>query len=292
MNDEDYPALYRASDKAAEETQSSYLFWIRTYSSVMIAGAALSLYGIDSTMSAVIAAILFLGGMSISILLANQRYENRWYRTRAVAESVKTSTWRFMMKAPPYDQTTSINEAEALFIDRLREILDEHRQLGEELAGGLASEEQITNLMRESHQKPLIDRKQLYLTDRIEEQREWYSRKSSINKNDGKRWFKRMVGLQIAAVVLILFRIAYPNGYWPVEVFVVAAGGAHTWLQVKRYRELASVYGLTAHEIGLIRPKLDSITRESEFSDYVKDAENAFSREHTQWVARSDLRSP
>ena len=59
------------------------------------------------------------------------------------------------------------------------------------------------------------------------------------------------------------------------------------WLQIKRHGELAASYQLTAHEIGsLIQMRGDVDTEESP-SEYVNKAEFAFSREHTQWAARS-----
>ncbi len=64
------------------------------------------------------------------------------------------------------------------------------------------------------------------------------------------------------------------------------AGGVLTWIQVKRFQEIATAYALTAHEIGIVRGHLADSDTDEEFSEFVKDAENAFSREHTQWVVR------
>ena len=47
-------------------------------------------------------------------------------------------------------------------------------------------------------------------------------------------------------------------------------------------------YNLTAHEIGIIRANSDSVETEKDLSNFVNEAELAFSREHTQWVARRD----
>lgn len=58
------------------------------------------------------------------------------------------------------------------------------------------------------------------------------------------------------------------------------------WTQVKKFNELASSYTLTAHEIGIIQSKVHDAQDEDAFSDFVNEAEQAFSREHTQWVAR------
>ena len=53
-------------------------------------------------------------------------------------------------------------------------------------------------------------------------------------------------------------------------------------------QELAASYALAAHEIGLIRQQSLLPSTDDEFSLFVGDAENAFSREHTQWIARKD----
>ena len=122
---------------------------------------------------------------------------------------------------------------------------------------------------------------------RIKEQREWYASKSKYNRKRSRQFFFLLVGLQSFAVICVLLRIAYPDWkVWPTEVFVVAAGGVVTWIQLKRFQEISTAYALTAHEIGIIEGKVQESENDIEFSDFVRDAENAFSREHTQWVAK------
>ena len=99
-----------------------------------------------------------------------------------------------------------------------------------------------------------------------------------------------MITAQLIAIVFVLLRVGYPEwAYWPAEVFVVSAGAALTWIQVKRFSELAAAYGLTAHELGVIRNDLESVIDENGFAQFVVDSESAFSREHTQWLARKDV---
>ena len=61
-----------------------------------------------------------------------------------------------------------------------------------------------------------------------------------------------------------------------------------SWIQAKRFQELAASYALAAHEISIIRQQSSGPMDDRAFSRFVGDAENAFSREHTQWVARQD----
>ena len=77
--------------------------------------------------------------------------------------------------------------------------------------------------------------------------------------------------------------------FWPTDVFVAASASLLSWMQAKRFSELASSYALAAHEIGLIRENSLQPIDDEDFSMFVGDAENAFSREHTQWVARKDV---
>lgn len=290
MEEEQYPALYRASDKASLRAQNRYLWSVRMYSFLLIGAAGASVYGLQDTKAAIIAGLLIIGSIIITILMVLQKDEDSWYRARAVAESVKTSAWRFMMRADPFLDADDVRTVKGYFRDRLRNILNEHKDLAHELGGELASEEQITEEMCKVRSLPLLDRIDFYRKHRIDDQRRWYAKKSSYNKRRGKLWFGILLAAQVIAIILVVLRVGYPTwSYWPTEVFVVSAGAALTWIQVKRFRELAAAYGLTAHELGMIRNDLESIQNESEFAQFVVDSESAFSREHTQWLARKDV---
>jgi len=90
-------------------------------------------------------------------------------------------------------------------------------------------------------------------------------------------------------VGFVLARVAVPGfENWPVELFAVAAASALTWIHLKRFRELSAAYALTAHEITALRGGAELVVDEASLADFVKDSENAFSREHTQWVARKE----
>jgi SMODS and SLOG-associating 2TM effector domain 1 len=60
------------------------------------------------------------------------------------------------------------------------------------------------------------------------------------------------------------------------------------WVEVKRYNELAASYRITSHEIGIIKSEVEIVQDEASLSYYVNETERAFSREHTQWLARSE----
>lgn len=88
---------------------------------------------------------------------------------------------------------------------------------------------------------------------------------------------------------MLLIQIAKPTiTLLPIDVAAVIASSILGWMQIKRYDELASAYGLTANEIGIIKSRYISVRTQDDLSAFVSDSENAFSREHTQWAARRD----
>ena len=289
MNNLEYPSLYQVADATSIKAQAGFLLLVKSYLVSLILGSLLSVAGIESSDLAALAAFVFIVSIILSIVMFTRRSEDQWYRARAIAESVKTSTWRFMMKGAPYLDAPSLEQVKKEFRNLLRSILVEHKDLAHEFGGLMSQSDQITQKMCEVRQMELRDRIDFYSQWRIDEQRKWYAKKSSDNKKDTNLWFFCMIAFQTIAVFLVIFRVAYPQfEMWPTEVFVVTAGAVLTWMQVKRFRELASSYGLAAQEIGIIRGELDEVKTESEFIEFVKDSENAFSREHTQWIARKN----
>ena len=105
-----------------------------------------------------------------------------------------------------------------------------------------------------------------------------------------RNFFWALISANTIAVVCAVLRMVYVNlPFWPTDVFVAIAASVLSWMQAKRFSELAASYALAAHEIGLIREQSMLPDTDDKFSVFVGDAENAFSREHTQWVARKDV---
>jgi hypothetical protein len=251
-----------------------------------VVGSAFALFGIDSSALAIVGAAIFLAALGLSIYMQVAKTEGVWYRARAVTESVKTATWRFVMCADPFSEDRSIEETKALLNKRIRSILGEHKELAGELGGVLAEQDQITPAMLEIRNQPLQKRAEIYREARIKEQRAWYAKNSDFNRRRATAWFVVFITLQAFAILALLLRIAMPEfRFWSPTVFAAGAGAVLTWTQAKRFRELAAVYGLTSHEIGLADADFRFRSAE-ELSRSVDDTENAFSREHTQWIAR------
>lgn len=289
VNTEDYPALYQAADKASLDSQWWHLFVLRLYLFSLVFGSVFSTYSRQSTFSAIVALCLYLVTLGLALLQAFKSYDEVWYNGRAVAESVKTSAWRYMMRAEPYDNGVSDSIMKHRFCNDIEEILKQNKSLAHHLGGLVSTKKHIPEKMEYVRSLDVQGRLKIYNRERIDDQRSWYAKKYDQNKTGATRWFSIMVGLHALALLLLIFRVANPYlVFLPTEAIILSAGSALTWIQINRFKEHKSAYALTAHEIGLLKQGSHDVETESELSDFVKDAENAFSREHTQWAARRD----
>lgn len=288
ITEKDYPGLYQAADVQSKNSQQIYYRCLFGYLGLLIFGATIALFLGDSKILAIISAASFLGSLFICIFLAAKRYDRKWYSARAVAESVKTRTWRYMMRAEPYD-CPDIESRKKLLSD-LQLILNQNREVTKELSDKSATHDAINNKMELIKGMDLQGRKSIYKKLRIRDQLRWYTLKAAINRKENRRYFILLVVVNTMAVVCVLLRIGFPSWkYLPTQILAVCAASTVSWLQAKRFGELSTSYTLAANEIAIISVLADETQTEEDFSRFVSDTENAFSREHTQWVARRDI---
>lgn len=239
----------------------------------------------ESRVPAVIAALLFLASLAVTIFARTQQFQQSWYQARALAESIKATSWLYMMGADPYN----VDDVSAgrVFRVTLTQLLKDNRSLGDHFESTPAADEQLTPRMREVRGLNVGDKVAFYRKYRIDDQRQWYTQQATANRAQGKLWFRILVVLYLLATVSILIRVAAPGfNYYASGLLAVAASSVLTWIQLKRYSEIAAAYVLTSHEIGIIQQGLGAINGAEQLSTFVADAESAFSREHTQWAAR------
>lgn len=286
VTDDTLPGLYRSANNASLKAQKNYFTSLSVYLFLLTTAAAVSFYSNDFVAGAYASAFLFLATLGILVALKVMRPDDVWYNGRAVAESVKTRTWRWMMRAEPYEDFERVEAISKKFITDLRQILDQNRNLAKAINPNEGGTQPITKEMSQIRSFSVEERLEIYERERVRDQREWYSKKSTFNKSRALRLFWASIALHCIAIAMLLFRIEDPSLSFPVGVVATSAGAVLTWLQARKHNELTSSYSLAAHEIGLVGAEAMSIHTNKELSDFVINTEAAFSREHTQWVAR------
>jgi len=287
MGTSDYPALYRSADQCSLSSQRAFFGVLLGEIALLVLAAVLSILDSHSAGVAVFQAALLLGALGCAIYLFAAKPDRYWYAARAVAESVKTLTWRYVSRAEPFE--VDVASARLHFCVTLRSVVEQNHDVAKRLVADLEGV-QITPAMESMRTKGLEDRKAAYLKGRVTEQQGWYAKKSRANTVMARRFFGALTLVISAGALFAIARVHFVTvSHWPTDVLVALATALLVWIQAKRFSELAGSYALAAHEISILREQATLATDDERLSSFVGDAENAFSREHTQWVARKDV---
>lgn len=292
IEDRHFPGLYQSADHASLSAQRRYLCLQRFNIGCLILGSIGAAF--TNTLPAgavtwiyVVLAIILAIGIVLNLASRVRRYDKVWFDCRAVAETTKTATWRFMMKAPPFNDD---NDAEQAFLDRLRKIRKARPSIPSFLAESRdPSAQALTKFMNDARRKSVQERLNLYLESRIRDQTRWYSRKAKFNSLKEQWWFWAVLVLQTLAVTFAIVRASLSG--LPVSVvppLMTCAAAAMAWSQMKRYSELAQSYSLAAQELGEQETIASKVTEEDVLLRLVEQVEETISREHTMWCARRE----
>jgi hypothetical protein len=286
LKDEDYPGIYRAASDLSESAQEGFFRGFSAHMALLTIAVAISVAESESASLAMLQALVLLGALFCAIYLYSAKPDKNWYTGRAVAESIKTSTWRYMARAEPFDSVTDADRQR--FGVKIKDIIEQNKGTASLLNTHL-DEPQITDEMERVRALATMERREFYRENRILNQLQWYAKKAAHNRRMTKRFFIALIVVLLVAIALAIAKVEFPGvRHWPTDIFVTLAASLLSWIQAKKYQELAASYALTAHEISLIREQAAKAMTDAEFSLFVGDAENAFSREHTQWIARKD----
>jgi hypothetical protein len=291
MQNSDFPSYFQAADNASISTQKYYLNIIKIDLLFMIIASALSIYNYQLEESKlliyVISGLLLLISLILTIILKTKKYEDVWYQGRALAESCKTLTWRFVCCSEYFENTIDIIEVKRRFTERIKELASEFKELSISMNSETLNRPIITDKMLEIRNMNLTERRKYYIQNRIDDQKKWYSSKAEYNIEKYNLWFWIIIISQSASLIGIVFLIKYPQCDWNfVSLFTTISASAISWLQLKQHQELKQAYTTATQELNFIVTLSEQATTEDSFSKFVLDSENAVSREHTLWLAQ------
>lgn len=181
----------------------------------------------------------------------------------------------------------SKTEVSHIFIDRLKELSNEFKDLNKTLDANILSLPVISQKMESIRELTTLERRDYYVNERIKDQKKWYSTKAEFNKTKYNIWFWVIISSQFLSLVSIIILIKNPTLDWNlVGLFTTISAAAISWLQLKQHQELKQAYTTAAQELNFIEAASFAVTTENELSRFILDSENAISREHTLWLAQ------
>lgn len=281
------PGLYHAADRASIAAQRRFLFASRLRLGLLVAAATAGAVPssepsrTSDEVGGAATAIALLGAILVEFWLQSTRPERTWYDGRALAESAKTTAWRYAVGGAPFPAWLDAQSADRRLTDRLAALLQDAPASAIGPAIGAA----ITTEMRALRGSDLEERRSVYLRERIDEQKSWYATKAHRNESSASRWRIALLVLESAGV-LAAFGRATGRVQFDLAGIVAALGAAFVaWLSLKQHESLARAYSYAANELGIAASRLHNVRDEAEWSAEVDNAEEAISREHIMWRA-------
>jgi hypothetical protein len=280
----DYPALYLAASDKSRHGRNRFIraTAIRLIALITAAiGGAASWQVRGSDVFGWIGLISFLTAIGVESYILSTHPERDWYEGRAAAESVKTLTWRYVVGSSPFDLTLPSDDVDKLFLRRLNEVLTDLGRLAIPPArpGG-----QITSQMRQVRALPYKERKIAYAKERVQKQRDWYGKKAKENDRKAHTLLLLTLMFELGGVIGAALKAF---GVLQVDLLGIVAAGASglaAWSQTRQYWSNARAYSVATHELASIDSEIGGV-QEADWSQFVNDAEEAISREHTLWRA-------
>jgi len=289
IQENEFPCYYIDSNDASKKAQNIYKGITWTALSLMFLSTIL--VSISPTLTNQIpyfdktnGFVLFISG-SISLCLVINKPERGWYLGRAIAESIKTLSWRYMMHAEPFELTDPKEDLKE-FTQRIFNINKQANHDGFIPKPNKKHSDVITKKMMEVSSLDFEERKQYYSLNRIDDQIKWYGNKSENNGKKSRIWSYLMIGFQFIGAIYLFWFFDAIKAINLNNIMVFLATSIIGIMEMNKYKELYQSYAFTKQELNIIKAKLSVITGEEEFKQFVLEAEQAISREHIMWLAR------
>lgn len=279
-----FPDLYAAAEQVSARNQKTFLVSrAAEYVSFVLAAlfAAVPAEG-NPRIFPLLAVASFVVALVVRVSGVGDKAEKRWYDARAAAESVKSASWQFAVCGEAFRASDS--EASGRFVSALQAVLQTLPDL--DVPASADGHGAATREMQDLRDASLEARSRAYRTRRVADQVRWYAEKAKWNRGRARMWRAALIVVEIAAVTLGMTRVF---GWMDIDwlgVFAAAASGVAAWQQTKSYAALSEAYSVTSHEVKLVASSFQGIASEEDWAQAVHDAEAAFSREHTLWLAR------
>lgn len=145
----------------------------------------------------------FVIALAAEVVIFALHPDQVWYEGRAAAESARTLSWRYAVAGGPFPVHLGEREADTAFLTQLLAVTrDLKSSFPPPAPGGMS---QVTDEMRALRSKSFAERKSVYLSARIDDQREWYGAKSrAADRHNtvfllGQRWLdRRQTGVEFS----------------------------------------------------------------------------------------------
>ncbi len=286
----DFCDLQRAADAESVYSQHRHIALLALELFGLLAAVAVPLVALVAPTAKIWDRVLGIGAafcilcaLAFSATNRGFKFQRRWYAGRALAESIKSESWSFAMRAGAYRG----GNVEQIFNERIHAIVkmtvvqSAMRRLRDDVAP-----DWTTSWMRKQRSQAKGIRQRSYVAHRIREQHAWYRTKATLNERAERVWFIVATVAQLGAFGCSVLTIAGLAKIDWASLAATAATSAIAWTNSKDFGFHAQSYAGIAAELARLANDANSVHAEDELASLVDNVEHTISREHTIWLAR------
>lgn len=294
MRDRDLPDLFHRTDNAAISSQSSTLVWLRNQVSLLVVAAVcaglpwrLAVGPVD--VPSLVSAAAYVGALWYTWLTARHRPRDDWQLQRSAAELLRSHCWRYAVRGAPYGD--GVADPDSTLDAHVHDALQRLRTIGwrepPAAAPEFVSYALITPGMRALRGKPFEVRRDTYIRDRVQEQHDWYRRRSAESRRGALLWQSLTVlGTLVALVAAVAKALEWGESMDLAGMASAAAAAGVAWSEVRQFQPLVAAHALVAQELSASVFALRRITTEPVWAANVETTEDRVSPDYTAWLAR------
>jgi SMODS and SLOG-associating 2TM effector domain 1/SMODS and SLOG-associating 2TM effector domain 3 len=290
-----YPFAFAAADTRSKRSQTTYTRLTAaelTLLCVVAFGGAVPIHfsfgNLQVRPFSLLAAVALISALIVRLGRAASGAEVAWFSSRAAAESIKTLTWKFVVCARGFEKSLRPHEADQRFITSCKEVIQDLRMVDPRLVvaeEAPLSSSYISDWMRASRALPRTQRIALYQNARIDDQLSWYRSRAKSHNGKAKTFTRIVIVMYGAAIIGAFIQAAGLLSFDVLGFAAAVAASLESWTQLRRHKSLATAYEIAVVDLLAIRERSRHVNNEEAWAQFVDDAEEAVSREHTTWRA-------
>ncbi|MBW5485403.1 DUF4231 domain-containing protein [Streptomyces bambusae] len=293
FRNEDLPALFHHTDRAAISRQRESVKATRAQLLLLVAGAAAGSLPAGPALGplhvfGLVGVLAYAGVLGVGMRATRRRARPQWQLNRSAAEFIKSLAWRYAVHGAPFG--TEVQDPQEVYRARLEKGLAELRKMGwadPRTAGPLPQGGEITGAMERLRGADYQVRRETYVRDRLIEQRNWYRRRREVSRRATALWSWSIVLLTCLALLFALLAVwgAGPGGAATGLLSAAAAAGI-AWNEVRRHHPLIEAHTLIEQDLAAMMVVMQTTVTQAQWPAAVYETERYVSPQHTDWLAR------
>jgi hypothetical protein len=229
---------------------------------------------------------LIITVLILMIIQFKSNYMDGWQKSRFLAESILSQSWLLLFKVDNYDK--EYNLAVGIFLERINEMKSEINVNDYlKFVSAISEDNDQPKWISENFNKNVSDKRNYYITERINDQEKYYYKKTLYNRRNSEKYFWFGISaMGIGAVLTTLTIMDVIPNFSYLGLFTTLSAALFSWKQTKRFEELSSTYSVAIEELKDFKKKLLLDSSEDEIKAIIYDTEKSISREHKLWVSK------